>query len=51
MWGAAQGGTPVEQALADANAAFNEITDRIGRDAQKAAYQEYLKLGNAYPKE
>jgi multiple sugar transport system substrate-binding protein len=50
MWGAAQGGTPVEQALADANAAFNAITDRIGRDAQKAAYQEYLKLGNAYPK-
>jgi multiple sugar transport system substrate-binding protein len=50
LWGAAQGGTPVEQALADANAAFNEITDRIGRDSQKAAYQEYLKLGNAYPK-
>jgi len=51
MWGAAQGGTSVEQALADANAAFNEITDRVGREAQKAAYQEYLKLGNAYPKE
>jgi multiple sugar transport system substrate-binding protein len=50
LWGAAQGGTPVEQALVDANAAFNEITDRIGRDTQKAAYQEYLKLGNAYPK-
>jgi multiple sugar transport system substrate-binding protein len=51
LWGAAQGGTPVEQALADANAAFNAITDRIGRDVQKAAYQEYLKLGNAYPQE
>lgn len=51
LWGAAQGGTPVEQALADANAAFNAITDRIGRDTQKAAYQEYLKLANAYPGE
>ncbi len=49
MWGAAQGGTPVEQAAADANAAFNAITDRIGRDAQRTAYQEYLKLGNVYP--
>lgn len=49
LWGAAQGGAPVEQVLADANAAFNAITDRIGRDAQKAAYQEYLKLGNVYP--
>jgi multiple sugar transport system substrate-binding protein len=51
MWGAVQGGTPAEQAAADANAAFNAITDRIGRDAQKAAYQEYLKLGNVYPEE
>jgi multiple sugar transport system substrate-binding protein len=49
MWGSAQGGTPVEQAAAEANAAFNAITDRIGRDAQRAAYQEYLKLGNVYP--
>lgn len=49
MWGAAQGGTAPEQAAADANAAFNAITDRIGRDAQRTAYQEYLKLGNVYP--
>jgi multiple sugar transport system substrate-binding protein len=49
MWGSAQGGTAPEQAAADANAAFNAITDRIGRDAQRTAYQEYLKLGNVYP--
>ena len=49
MWGSAQGGTTPEQAAADANAAFNAITDRIGRDAQRTAYQEYLKLGNVYP--
>ena len=49
MWGAAQGGTAPEQAAADANTAFNAITDRIGRDAQRTAYQEYLKLGNVYP--
>jgi len=49
MWGAAQGGTAPEQAAADANAAFNAITDRGGRDAQRTAYQEYLKLGNVYP--
>jgi multiple sugar transport system substrate-binding protein len=44
----AQAGTAVEQALADANVAFNEITDRIGRDNQKAAYTEFLKLNGAY---
>jgi multiple sugar transport system substrate-binding protein len=49
MWGAVQGGTPAEQAAADANAAFNAITDRIGRDAQREAYQAYLALGNVYP--
>ena len=48
-WGAAQGGAAPEQALADANAAFNAITDRIGREPQKAAYAEYVKLKNAYP--
>jgi multiple sugar transport system substrate-binding protein len=47
--GAAQGGTDVKQALQDGNAAFNEITDRVGRDTQKAAYAEYLKLQGAYP--
>jgi multiple sugar transport system substrate-binding protein len=51
MWGAVQGGTPAEQAAADANAAFNAITDRIGRDAQREAYQAYLALGNVYPDE
>jgi multiple sugar transport system substrate-binding protein len=51
MWGAVQGGTPAEQAAADANAAFNAITDRIGRDAQREAYQAYLAVGNVYPDE
>jgi multiple sugar transport system substrate-binding protein len=51
MWGAVQGGTPAEQAAADANAAFNAITDRIGRDAQREAYQAYLAVGNVYPEE
>lgn len=45
---AAQAGTDPESALADADAAFNEITDRIGRDAQKAAYAEFLKLKGSY---
>jgi multiple sugar transport system substrate-binding protein len=44
----AQAGTPVEQALADANAKFNEVTDRIGREEQKAAYAEFVKLKGAY---
>lgn len=45
---AAQSGTPVADALASGNAAFNEITDRIGRDKQKAAYQDFLKLKGSY---
>jgi multiple sugar transport system substrate-binding protein len=45
---AAQGGTSVADALAQGNAAFNEITDRIGRDSQKAAYQEFLALKGSY---
>lgn len=49
MFGAAQGGTDIAQALDDGNAAFNQITDRVGRDAAKAAYAEYLKLKGAYP--
>jgi multiple sugar transport system substrate-binding protein len=44
----AQGGTSVADALASGNAAFNEITDRIGRDAQKTAYQDFLKLKGSY---
>ena len=44
----AQAGTSVADALATANAAFNEITDRIGRDAQKAAYQEFLAQRGSY---
>jgi multiple sugar transport system substrate-binding protein len=48
-WGAAQGGTPVDQALADGAAAWNAITDRVGREQAKAAYAEYLKLKGAYP--
>jgi multiple sugar transport system substrate-binding protein len=51
MWGAVQGGTPAEQAAADANAAFNAITDRIGRDVQREAYAAYLAVGNVYPSE
>ena len=45
MWGAAQGGTPAEQAAADANAAFNEITDRIGRDAQTSGLRRSTGAG------
>jgi multiple sugar transport system substrate-binding protein len=45
---AAQAGTDPAEALAGANAAFDEITDRIGREAQTAAYAEYLKLKGAY---
>ena len=44
----AQGGTSVADDLASGNAAFNEITDRIGRDAQKAAYQDFLALPGSY---
>jgi multiple sugar transport system substrate-binding protein len=44
----AQGGTSVADALASGNAAFNEITDRIGRDSQKTAYQTFISLPGAY---
>jgi multiple sugar transport system substrate-binding protein len=44
----AQGGTSVADALATGNSAFNEITDRIGRDAQKAAYADFLALKGSY---
>jgi multiple sugar transport system substrate-binding protein len=45
---AAQGGTSVEDALATGDSAFNEITDRIGRDAQKTAYEEFLTMQGSY---
>ena len=48
MVSAAQGGTSVADALASGDAALNEITDRIGRDKQLAAYQEFLKLRGSY---
>ena len=44
----AQSGTDVAEALATANAAFNEITDRVGRDVQKAAYQSFIALPGSY---
>ncbi len=47
--GAAQGGMPVEEALAQGNRAFNDIVERGGRDVMKAAYAEYIKLKGAYP--
>ena len=45
---AAQGGTSVEDALAQGDAAFDEITDRVGRDKQKAAYADFLALKGSY---
>src|SRR5204863_1544975 len=45
---AAQAGTSVDDALKQGDTAFNAITDRIGRDKQKAAYAEFLKLKGAY---
>jgi hypothetical protein len=47
---AAEAGTPVEEALATAEADFNAITDRIGREPQKAAYAEFAARQGAYPK-
>jgi multiple sugar transport system substrate-binding protein len=45
---AAQSGTPVEEALAGGNAAFNEITDRIGRENQMTAYENFKALRGSY---
>jgi len=45
---AAQGGASVEDALGQGNAAFNEITDRIGRESQMEAYQEFIALEGSY---
>jgi multiple sugar transport system substrate-binding protein len=44
----AQAGAPAQQSLDEAKAAWDAITDRIGRDKQKAAYAEYTKLQGAY---
>jgi multiple sugar transport system substrate-binding protein len=44
----AQSGTSVADALATGNTAFNEITDRVGRDKQKAAYQDFIALKGSY---
>ena len=44
----AQAGIDVEQALTEGNTAFDAITDRIGREQQKAAYEEFLALPGAY---
>ena len=46
---AAMAGTDVQEALDGLTSAWNEITDRIGRDSQKAAYAEYVQLAGAYP--
>jgi multiple sugar transport system substrate-binding protein len=45
---AAQGGMPVEQALAEGDAAMNAITERIGRDNQRAAYAEFKEMQGSY---
>ena len=49
MFGATQGGMPIEEALAQGNQAFNDLVERGGRDAMKAAYAEFIKLKGAYP--
>jgi multiple sugar transport system substrate-binding protein len=41
-------GTPVEEALATGNIAFNEITDRIGRESQMEAYENFKALKGSY---
>ena len=46
---AAMAGEEVQQSLDGLATTWNEITDRLGRDAQKAAYGEYVKLAGAYP--
>jgi multiple sugar transport system substrate-binding protein len=44
----AQAGTPVAEALATGNAAFNQITDRIGRENQRAAYETFKAMTGSY---
>ena len=46
---AAMAGNDVQASLDNLAKTWNDITDRLGRDQQKAAYAEYLKLKGAYP--
>jgi multiple sugar transport system substrate-binding protein len=46
---AALTGSDVQGELDKLATTWNEITDRLGRDAQKSAYAEYIKLKGAYP--
>ena len=43
-----EGTLPVEDALSTGDSAMNEITDRIGRDAQKTAYEQFLTMQGSY---
>lgn len=45
----AMAGADVQQSLDDLAANWNGITDRLGRDTQREAYTEYVKLAGAYP--
>ncbi|MBA2597270.1 MAG: hypothetical protein H0V00_11675, partial [Chloroflexia bacterium] len=45
---AAQAGTSVAEALAGGNTAFDAITDRIGRENQMAAYENFKALKGSY---
>ena len=42
-------GSDVQESLDGLAGSWNDITDRLGRDKQKAAYAEYVKLKGAYP--
>jgi multiple sugar transport system substrate-binding protein len=44
----AQSGTAIDEALLNGNIAFNEITDRIGRETQKTAYENFKALKGSY---
>lgn len=46
---AALTGSDVQGELDKLAQTWNDITDRLGRDNQKAAYAEYVKLKGAYP--
>jgi multiple sugar transport system substrate-binding protein len=46
---AAMAGADVQESLDGLVTTWNEITDRLGRDQQIAAYAEFLKLKGAYP--
>jgi multiple sugar transport system substrate-binding protein len=44
------GGEDPQTILDEAAAAWDEVTERIGVEAQKAAYAEWAAKPNAYPK-